>query len=51
MEKIIKLLKNAPLLADHERDSYQRQAIERMILHRVPFLLIDKTTHLNLAKR
>jgi 3-hydroxyacyl-[acyl-carrier-protein] dehydratase len=54
MEKMIKSLKSTPLLAAHEQGSeasFHRQAIERMIPHRAPFLLIDKITHLNVAKK
>ncbi len=54
MDKIIQSLKKAPLLASHEQVlavPLHRQAIECMIPHRVPFLLVDKITHLNVAKR
>jgi 3-hydroxyacyl-[acyl-carrier-protein] dehydratase len=54
MEKIIRSLKKVPLLASHEQVlavPLPRQAIEHMIPHRDPFLLIDKITSLNVAEK
>ena len=53
-EKIIKSLKSSPIFARNERSSIvplDRQAIERIIPHRAPFLLIDKITDLNIAEK